>query len=305
MRSGVARLTFLPLVVVLLLAIVGPSGARADASSVFFGGWYEDAIGKVGADGSNPEPKFIPDDAIAQALTVEGDYLYWQANSFPLRIGRSRLDGSEIQPEFIEGGVGHIEVAGLSVSGGRLYWAETRSSSGLGSSTLSSTNLDGSDRVNGLLSLGPNAEGPVVVTHGFVFFVGETSSQGITHWSIVRRRLGGRGRSTIASNRPLVGDTLVALGDYVYWVEDEDRATFIARASLDGGSINTRFRRVPNRGCHSHSAMNGGAISGRYYFIGCESGRIDRISMSGKPHLRQLHTGADLSSGPVLAVVPD
>jgi hypothetical protein len=146
----------------------------------------------------------------------------------------------------------------------------------------------------------------LIVVQGYVFYVSRSDRGGISYSGIVRRRLGSRGESRkIAPNRPLVGDTLVSLGDYVYWVEEGRYGTFIARASLDGGSIDTRFRRVPDRGCHSHSEMHGGAISSRYYFIGCEAGGIDRITMTGRPRVRRLSTGGTVGSGPVLAATPE
>jgi len=287
------------------LVVGSPAAASADAGTVFFGGWYEDPIGRVGFDGSNPDPNLIEDDGIAQGITVSGDYLYWQANSYPVRIGRSRLDGTEVQSDFIMGEAGLSNANGLSVSEGRLYWSETRNSSGFGPSFLSSANLDGSGLATRQQSLGPNATGPVIVTQGYVIFVHERDARGITHWSIVRRKLGGRGGSRrIATDRPLISDTLVSRDNYLYWVEAADHGVYIARASLDGSSINTRFRRVPDKGCHARSPMQGGAISSRYYFIGCESGRIDRVSMNGSPRLRQLRTRARLGSGPVLAATP-
>lgn len=272
---------------------------------LFIGGWYDDRIAKVGFDGSGPVPNFVPDDGIPEAMTVSGDFLYWQANSSPVRIGRARLDGGEVDPEFIHGGPGLVEAEGLSVSDGRLYWTETRNSTGFGPTYVSSANLDGSDIRLRQRSLGADSVGPATVAGGYVFFLNERSSRGITHWGIVRRRLEGSGGSrTIAPDRPLVHDTLTIYGGYLYWVESEDHGVYIARASLDGSGIDTRFRRVARKGCHLHSEMHGGVIGGGYYFLGCASGRVDRISLTGRPRLRPLVTRASVSSGPVLAATP-
>jgi hypothetical protein len=283
-----------------------PAKASTIGGSLFIGGWYDDRIAKVGFDGSDPVPGFVPDDGIPEAMTVSGDFLYWQANSSPVRIGRARIDGGEVNPQFIRGGPGLVEAEGISVGEGRLYWTETRNSTGFGPAYLSSANLDGSDIRLRQRSLGGDAAGPAIVADGYVFFLGERSARGVTHWSIVRRRLASSGNSrTIAPDRSLVHGTLAVQGDYLYWVESEDHGVvYIARASLDGSSIDTRFRRVPRKGCHLRSEMNGGAIGGGYYFIGCASGRVDRLSLTGRRRLLPLRTGAKVSSGPVLAATP-
>lgn len=291
---------------VVFVALLLPAAAFGAAGSVFYGGWYDDQIGSIGFDGSNPRPDLIVSDrAIPEAMTVSGDYLYWEANSSPIRIGRSRLDGSEVDPEFLAGGPGQSEADGLTVSNGRLYWSETRNSTGFGPAYVSSASLDGSGKTLRIVSLGTNASGPVVVTGGWVFFVIVKNVRGVNRYSVARERLDGKGsRRLVAANRPYVGESLTIQGSHIYWLEAGDNNLFIARASLDAASINTRFRRIPEKGCHVRAEVVGTAISAKYFFLGCESGDIDRVSLSGRPHVRKLVTGAHLSSGPVLAATP-
>lgn len=311
LRQGrVAALLVSLVALVALVALVVlclPASAEAASGSVFYGGWYDDSIGSVGFDGSDPSPSLIVSErAIPDAMTVSGDYLYWEANSSPIRIGRSRLDGSEVNPDFLSGGSGQVNPAGLSVSNGRLYWSETRNSTGFGSAYLSSANLDGSDRTIRTVSLGRNAGNRVVVNGGWVFFVIEKDVRGVQRYSVARKRLDGRGsRRLVAANRPYIGESLVTQGSHVYWLEQNDRGRlFIARASLDAASIDTQFRRIPEKGCHVGDEVVGTAISSLYFFLGCASGDIDRVSLTGRPHVRKLVTGAGLSSGPVLAATP-
>lgn len=283
-----------------------PAAAGAASGTVFYGGWYDDAIGSVGFDGSDPRPNLVADDAIAEAMVVSGDYLYWEANSSPIRIGRSRLDGTEVDPDFFYGGRGQVQPEGLSVADGRIYWAETRNITGFGPGYLSSANLDGSDRTLRTVSLGRNTESAVLVNGGWAFFVISKDVGGIQRYSIARVRLDGRGsRRLVAANRPFVGQSLTTLGSHIFWLEQNDRGRlFIARASLDAGSIDSRFRRIPEKGCHVGDEVVGTAISTGYYFLGCAAGKIDRVSLTGRPHVRTLVTGADLTSGPVLAATP-
>lgn len=302
---AVARCACIALCAVLLAVAALPVAAQASAGSVFFGGWYDDEIGSVGFDGASPSPSLIADDGIPQAMTVSGEYLYWEANSSPIRIGRSRLDGTDVQPQLIAGGPGQVNAEGLSVEGGRIYWSETRNVTGFGPSYLSSANLDGSGLAPRQLALGPNAAGPVIVAEDHVVFLSQRSARGVLHTNVVRMRLDGRGGSEkIAVDRYPVADSLARQRGYLYWVESGSRNAYIARASLDGSSIDTRFRRVPRKGCHMRSEMQGGAVGGRYYFIGCESGLIDRVALRGGRGLLELQTGATLGSGPVLAATP-
>jgi hypothetical protein len=288
-----------------LAALFLPAAAAA-SGTVFYGGWYDDAIGSVGFDGSDPRPSLIGDDAIPEAMVVSGDYLYWEANSSPIRFGRSRLDGTEVDPDFFFGGKGQVQPEGLSIVDGRIYWAETGNITGLGPGYLSSADLDGSDRALRTVSLGRNTESAVLVNGGWAFFVISKDVRGIQRYSIARVRLDGRGsRRLVAANRPFVGESLTTLGSHVFWLEQDDSGRlFIARASLDAGSIDTRFRRIPEKGCHVGDEVVGTAISTGYYFLGCGSGNIDRVSLTGRPHVRTLVTGADLTSGPVLAATP-
>lgn len=286
--------------------MVLPVSAFGSSGLVFYGGWYDNEIGSVGFDGSNPRPNLIvSEQAIPEAMTVSGDYLYWEANSSPIRIGRSLMDGSEVEPDFFFGGPGLSNAPGLSVVNGRLYWSETKNSTGFGSSYLSSAALDGSNRTLRTLSLGKNAGNRTVVTGGWVFYVIEKDVRGVERYSIARQRLDGKGsRRLVAANRPYVGESLASQGSHIFWLEESDGGFFIARASLDAASINTRWRRIPRRGCHVRSQVGGTAISSRYFFLGCEAGEIDRVSLRGRPHVRKLSTGAHLSSGPVLAATP-
>jgi len=291
--------------VAVFAALILPATAQA-SGQVFYGGWYDSAIGSVSFDGSNPQPNLIVNQlTVPFALAVSGEYLYWESNSFPVDIGRSRLDGSELNPQFITAPGGAFGSNGLSISNGRIYWSETRNSTGFGPALLSSANLDGSDQQNRFLSLGSNAAGASLVIGGWAFLVTHKEVRGVEHYSIARRRLDGKGsRRLVAANRPFVGEALVGDGSHIYWLEGEDRNLFIARASINAGSLNTRWRHIPRKGCHVHEDIGGIAISSEFLFLGCPGGDVDRVALRGRTRVKMLSTGAALGSGPVLAATP-
>jgi hypothetical protein len=289
-----------------LFAILALPASALASGQVFFGGWYDNAIGSVSFDGTDPQPNLVVDGStIPEGLAVSGGYLYWESNSSGVRIGRSRIDGTEVNTHFLETNGGPAGAGGVSISNGRVYWIETRNSTGFGPTYLSAANLDGSDPQVRFLSLGTNLEGPTLVIGSWVFFVTHRDVRGVEHRSIARGRLDGKGsRRIVAANRPFEGGTLAGRGGHVYWLEAEDRRLFIARASIDAANIQTHWRRVPRRGCHMNEGADGIAVSSRFLFIGCPGGDVDRVAIKGPTRLKSLATGAKLSSGPVLAATP-
>ena len=141
---------------------------------------------------------------------------------------------------------------------------------------------------------------------GWVFFVIGKYEHGVQYYSVARSRLDGKGsRRIIAANRPFDAEALVGQGSHAYWLEAEDRGLFIARASVDASNVDTRWRRVPRKGCHARAEAHGVAISSRCLFIGCsDSSDVDRVRIKGKTRVKALSTGGKLTSGPVLAATP-
>lgn len=272
--------------------------ARADGT-LFFGGWYGNAIGRMSFDGGDLRPDLIRDDlAIPTAMVVHGNYLYWQTNSTPLYIARARLDGSHVRPRFIRSKPGEVDAEGLSVYGGRLYWTETvRRGRGF-RTVIDRARLDGRHQQDNLLTFAPLFQGPVVVTDGYVFFVksGETGFGAIERASL---RSGKRRR--LLGHRYYVPGSLMAYGSWLYWLELEGTDAFLARMRVSGRQFDPRFRTIPGGVCDVTDAE----ISGGYLFVGCDDGSIERRDLNAGMELRVLQTHGDLSdSGPVLAAAP-
>lgn len=166
-----------------LAIFIAPAAANA-SGQVFFGGWYDSAIGSVNSDGSDPQPNLVVnDETVPLGMAADGDYLYWESNSAGVRIGRSRLDGSEANFELVGINGGPPASNGVSISGGRIYWTEKRNATGFGPLYLSSANLDGSDPQVRFLSLGTNAEGTAFVSGAYVFFVIQKDVRGVERYS--------------------------------------------------------------------------------------------------------------------------
>jgi hypothetical protein len=296
--------------IAVLAGLALPAGAAA-SGQVFISGWYSSVIGSVHTDGSEPRPKLIVNNRLVPlGMAVSGDYLYWESNSAGVKIGRSRLDGSEVDIEFLETDGGPPFSNGLSISDGRVYWTEKRNATGFGPLYLSSAALDGSDRQVRFLSLGTNAEGTALVAGGYVFFLIEKDVRGVERYSIARSRLDGKGsRRIIAANRPYAAEGIVGNGTHVYWLEENTRdgsfrELFIARASVNASSLNTHWRRIPRKGCHAKEGAGGIALGGHHLFIACPSGDVDRVSLGRHARVKTLKSGADPDGGPVLASTP-
>lgn len=88
-------------------------GVAANESHVFWGS-YGDAIGRVGANGSDPEPRFITEVHRPCGVTIHDSQVFW-AEQTGGRIGRAQLDGSGIDRGVVQG-VGSVN-CGIAVDG--------------------------------------------------------------------------------------------------------------------------------------------------------------------------------------------
>jgi virginiamycin B lyase len=81
-------------------------GVAAHEGHVFFGG-FGDAIGRVGADGSDPEARFITGVQSPCAIAIGGGQLYWSEvttlSGLLGHVSRSNLDGTGMDREIVSG----------------------------------------------------------------------------------------------------------------------------------------------------------------------------------------------------------
>lgn len=99
-------------------------------------------IGRANRDGSNIQPNFIPPSSLSAgngphdigSLAVDGAHVYWVGASAAGSMGRAKLDGTDVQQDFISsvGGVGPIAVDRQYV-----FWSNFTS--------IGRANVDGTD----------------------------------------------------------------------------------------------------------------------------------------------------------------
>lgn len=95
-----------------------------------------DSIGRATVTGTEVEEEFIPDLHVTASygMFANGEYIYWGDNA-GTTIGRARLDGSGLEPEFI---TGLDDPGAIAVDGHYIYFTEN------GTDTIGRANLDGS-----------------------------------------------------------------------------------------------------------------------------------------------------------------
>ena len=73
-------------------------------------------------------------------MAVDAEHIYW-ANGGGDAIGRAKLDGTELENQFISGA---NWPCGVTVDGGYLYWGNSNAAAAEDAPSLGRANLDGS-----------------------------------------------------------------------------------------------------------------------------------------------------------------
>jgi hypothetical protein len=102
-----------------------PEGVAVDAEHVYWANLGKDSIGRANLDGSDPEPNFIQlaNASFPEAVAIEGSHIYWTAPGHGGEIGRSNLQGGEVEEEFIGGLTGRVFA--IAVNSTHIYWSES------------------------------------------------------------------------------------------------------------------------------------------------------------------------------------
>ena len=97
------------------------------------------AIYRAPIDGG-PSNVIVSSTGDVRGITTDGTYLYWVSTSYPNRIGRAKLDGTDQNNTWLDSqNPGYLW--GVTATGSRLYWSARDSSGG----QIGSANLDGTD----------------------------------------------------------------------------------------------------------------------------------------------------------------
>jgi sugar lactone lactonase YvrE len=79
-------------------------------------------IGRANTNGTEVEQEFIKElPGSLEGIAVGSGHIYWTSEG---KIGRANLEGKEVEPEFITGASSPL---GITIGGGRLYWANDAS----------------------------------------------------------------------------------------------------------------------------------------------------------------------------------
>lgn len=145
-----------------------PEGMAVDSGHVYWANLVGQAIGRAKLDGSDPEPHFIQLSAASfpEGVAIEGSHIYWASAGHGGEIGRSDLEGGEVDEELITGLGGAISA--LAANATHLYWS---TNVGVGRAKI-----DGSE-VNAGLVTGQTSVGGVAVDNEHVFWTSFTTNR--------------------------------------------------------------------------------------------------------------------------------
>ncbi len=118
-------------------------GVAVDARHIY---WTTGrGIGRSSLTGGQVEPDFLPLTRSAEgggfSIAVQGDYIYWAATGGH-SVGRARIDGTNANPNFIDG---LDYVSSLALGGGFIYWEAEETFERAGRRWIGRANVSGAD----------------------------------------------------------------------------------------------------------------------------------------------------------------
>src|SRR5215218_4031584 len=115
------------------LALTGASPPR----HVYWANNGSGTIGRVDADGQNPNQSFIGGASFPVGVAVDSGHIYW-VNRLTDTIGRADLDGSNVNQSFI---TSDLEPAEVAVDSGHVYWTNVLTGA-IGRADLDGSNVN-------------------------------------------------------------------------------------------------------------------------------------------------------------------
>lgn len=285
-----------------LVLALGSLGVLAGGASAAIYWANGNGVSRMNLDGTNPSPGLITGRTqpfgMPCGLAVDATHLYW-ADRFNDRIGRSGLDGSNREDDFI---VGADEPCGVAVGDGYVYWAN------YGGTTIGRATVDGAEVQQDFVSELGRPCG-VALNRDFLFWTGRIQTES-GYRDVVGRsiRLNGEKLPYMVELDSGYGYCGVAADEsHVYWGGYGDA---IGRVGADGLDPEPRFI----TGLQSPCSV---AIwDGKLYFGEISSwsgaGPIGRINLDGTGLEPQIAAAMEpcgiavdsLSFGPSYVAVP-
>jgi len=173
------------------------------------------------------------------AVAVGAGHIYWstQEDIPPVAgwgyIGRANLDGSGVEPNFINTGGG-----GLAVDEAHIYWSY---SYGFGSGVIGRANLDGSGVEPYFIRTGDGFG--IAVDRAHIYWAAPCSNQACTKGAIGRANLDGSGVQRSFITGPAAPLSVAVGGGHIYWTDlcsswrQVCSLNRIGRANLDGSGV--------------------------------------------------------------------
>jgi hypothetical protein len=238
MRTRPARLGGLPARLIGLVVLLGLSlalAARADAY-VYWSSYWE-TVGRANLNGGGVRENLIRRAGDARGLAIDRQYLYWAIEETG-NIARARLDGTEVDREFIRTGY-PTDLSGVAVDSGHVYFT-FRFRSLIGRANLDGTNVDPD-----FMGLDDNVYSPesISVDAGHIYWVDQC-------WCglrIGRANLDGSGSNpNFITGLAETPQGLAVDARRIYWTTSDGTSSTttdgrIGRANLDGSGADPNF----------------------------------------------------------------
>jgi Bacterial Ig-like domain (group 3)/PASTA domain/Domain of unknown function (DUF5050) len=182
-----------------------PAAIAIDGNYIYWANDGTFSIGRVKLNGSDPQPKWIPNlPQSAAGIAVDGSYIYWTDGEE--YIGRATLAGGDIDPTFIDLGA-ETSPAGLAVQGSTLY---------VGTENQIRTVSVSGGTVSPLgPSLGEDVQVPsLAVAGGYVYFGEFGTANGIG-----RMQTNGMNETDSLITGLQINGGVASDGTYLYWTD--------------------------------------------------------------------------------------
>jgi hypothetical protein len=294
MKLRIGTIAFLA---ALLTAVTVPV---ALANYVYWPNLGGSTIGRMAPDGSQVDNDFITTQKVAandevKAVALDSRYIYWaHGNGTSGAIGRAKLDGSDVQSNFIPPSAGVVDPFGVAVTASHVYWISSNGG------TIGHADIDGANPDPNFIVLS-NSPCGLAADANFLYFSFYLGSEGA---AVARVPIGGGTPDEDFIPVPESKDCGVAVdGSHVYWVENAPEPSpdsVIGRANLDGSQVDHAF--IAPAGIKAF----GVAVTPQYVFWGgaFTDHAVGRADIGGTAPDNLFATPGDASAPFLLAASP-
>ena len=235
------------------------------------------SIGRAEINGAGANGRFVVGARAPGGVALGGRYVYW-ANYSTGTIGRSTIDGRDVDERFIEAG-GAYSVIGVAVDDQHVYWTDD----GIDNGWIGRANLDGSSIDHQFIKAGDYPIG-LAVFGGHIYWTHrdlhapKTGCCWWLSWSIGLANVDGSAVQRRFIDIPNAIDGVAVDGHYIFWSNIGEHA--IGRAKIDGTEIVQRC--IPLNIRPLENVSEGVATDGHYvYWSNYPADSIGRVHLDG------------------------